>query len=322
MPEGRRPANGGPAPPGVPNTQQEQGFNYEPEEFNREAHQPNDSPLEDVRELKRENELLKKVKEIPVKVWIIAAISVVLIVVLVIIISQVNKPKPVITPPEDVSSSSEEDDVWSMDTGDDWDPWGGDSTGSSDYGFFGDLGDASEAVTPSGPNSLTEEQKEVLRSYGFTGEQIVLFDNYPEFDYDVVVGKAKAMIQNRVVEEYNFLKQYSYDYSDPERRQIYDMSWFGLDMSPVTSMAPMDSEALTFASPKRENVTYKKVPLYGTQTWLQLTMFDGTIVFFNVPPQRYFELAKDEGNIVVDYQTIEINGVVWVTNITEVNINK
>ena len=153
----------------------------------------------------------------------------------------------------------------------------------------------------------TDEQKELLRSYGFTGTDIENFER-DQFDPNEAV---KRVIALREAAEANIWKEY-YAGRGKRFKRLENLTYFGNKPRKVPKGA-VDSTYY-----EQLNVDYEKVPLYGGQCFLKIILKDrGTNAFMCIEPDRWRQLKK-KGNIVVGITYSFIKKKAFITNIVEI----
>jgi hypothetical protein len=153
----------------------------------------------------------------------------------------------------------------------------------------------------------TDEQKELLRSYGFTGTDIENFE-HDQFDPNEAV---KRVIALRKEAEANIWKEF-YAGRGKKFKRLENLTYFGNKPRKV----PKGTVDSTYY--EQLNVDYEKVPLYGGQCFLKVILKDrGTNAFMCIEPDRWRQLKK-KGNIVVGITYSFIKKKAFITNIVEI----
>lgn len=153
----------------------------------------------------------------------------------------------------------------------------------------------------------TEDQKELLRSYGFTGTDIENFER-DQFDPNEAVKRVIALRQEA---EANIWKEY-YAGRGKRFKRLEELTYFGNKPRSV----PKGTVDSTYY--EQLNVDYEKVPLFGGQCFLKVILKDrGANAFMYIEPDRWRQLKK-KGNIVVGITYSFIKKKAFITNIVEI----
>lgn len=153
--------------------------------------------------------------------------------------------------------------------------------------------------------SYTDEEKRSLRSWGYTGDEIE------------AAQLAETPAQNLINQAKKDQEEVRAALSNPESPEylaLLNQTWLGEQ----TKQAPAfkvnetqySNETITL------NADYEKVPVHGTNLFLKVTLEDGTHHFMECSPFRYGDLP-DSGNIVVTYDLITFDGLSYINNMRE-----
>lgn len=159
------------------------------------------------------------------------------------------------------------------------------------------------------PDFYTEEDRELLRAWGYTGTEI-------ETHEELCTPVDQLVEESRKAQE-AALSALS-DPMSPEYKQLLDFTWLG--QSPIT--LPEDTEGVAAQIVYTNNTyiaDYEKVPAMGHSLYLKIYLEDGSAVFMECPLARYIELP-DSGNIVVKYSVAKLGDITIIQNITEVRV--
>lgn len=162
---------------------------------------------------------------------------------------------------------------------------------------------------PTAPEEFkyTEEQKESLRAYGFTGTDIENLER-DQFDPQEAIRRVKILREEAEAET---LTKF-YAGRSKKFKRLENLTYFG--------NAPRKVPKGTVDSTYYEqlNVDYEKVPLYGSQCFIKLKLKDrGTNAFMYIEPDRWRQLKK-KGNIVVGITYSYIKKEAFITNLVEI----
>lgn len=160
------------------------------------------------------------------------------------------------------------------------------------------------------------EEREVLRANGYTADDIERFE-VEERDPVQLVEEAKAARKAVYDEE---IKPYL-DGASPKFNELKELTWLGTGEMSSTILSSEEGQYEQRLG--AYNCDYKKIPAYGSQLFVKLTLmdFDGKEIFMTVTPDRYNELS-DTGNIVVtiDYYLYS-DGSILVHDVFEKDIS-
>lgn len=149
-------------------------------------------------------------------------------------------------------------------------------------------------------STFTSEEKESLRKWGYTGDEIEFYESN-EFASKDLIASAKSMRESAAEES---LKEVS-NTASPEYKKLLNMTWLGGKKFQVKNINN-DEDAAYGMELKVENVDYIKCSATGQQLFIRVTLNSGTNAFMTVAPDRWVEMKK-KGNIVVEY-TVENYG--------------
>lgn len=153
----------------------------------------------------------------------------------------------------------------------------------------------------------TEEQKESLRAYGFTGTDIENLER-DQFDPQEAIRRVKVLREEAEAET---LTKF-YAGRSKEFKRLENLTYFGNKPRKV----PKGTVDSTYY--EQLNVDYEKVPVYGSQCFIKLKLKDrGTNAFMFIEPDRWRQLKK-KGNIVVGITYSYIKKEAFITNLVEI----
>lgn len=160
----------------------------------------------------------------------------------------------------------------------------------------------------------TESEKADLRAAGYTGDDIEQFSK-DNVEAQQKIDEALADRQALIEKQYNELKEKARESGSEEYKELLDKTWLsGAPHEPTGSAEDLyNLKEITY------NARYIKLPARGNQLFIRLTLDDGSYIFYNVTPTKYIQL-KEEGNMVIIYNDIELNGEHYITDIREKDI--
>lgn len=203
--------------------------------------------------------------------------------------------------------------IWAVATkvggSDDQDPLPSDS--SSPGIVVGDDAYWDQFEDPSTTFSYTDEEKQQLRAWGYTGDEIEDHES-KETPVDELVAasrqeqeEARATLSNP---------------ESPEYQALLNNTWLGQQALAIPQYEEGVSEGIIYYDTYTLNADYEKVPAHGHNLLLKVYLEDGSYAFMECPLLRYMQLP-DSGNIVVSYQTASIDGATIVSNMKEVAVS-
>lgn len=163
--------------------------------------------------------------------------------------------------------------------------------------------------------SYSEDEKALLRSNGYTGDEIEEYE-FNERDALELVAEAEAKRKEVMDAEIGpYLNG-----GTEEFKRLQELTWVGgkeVDDNIVTNNQSYKLKVGTF------NCDYFKIPAYGSQLFIKCYLKDyNQPVFMSVTPERYSKL-DEKGNIVIIVEFNEYPGrKICVTNVYEKNIKK
>lgn len=159
--------------------------------------------------------------------------------------------------------------------------------------------------------SYTDEEKQQLRAWGYTGDEIEEHESN-ETSVDELVAasrqeqeEARATLSNP---------------ESPEYQALLNNTWLGQQALTIPQYEEGVSEGIIYYDTYTLNADYEKVPAHGHNLLLKVYLEDGSYAFMECPLLRYMQLP-DSGNIVVSYQTATIDGATIVSNMKEVTVS-
>lgn len=172
--------------------------------------------------------------------------------------------------------------------------------------FFGSgeiFTDGTQDTTPTSTLSYSNLEVELLRSWGYTGDEIEFHASIGT-TVDSLVEYSKSLQEDALLEIYHK--------GTKEYRRLLKNTWLGQkNMHIPDDCSTYYSETFTY------NLDYDKVPPKGSQLILKLDLEDGGNAFMFTTPDRWQQL-KDSGNIVVSITYAVINDFRVITEIKEV----
>lgn len=151
----------------------------------------------------------------------------------------------------------------------------------------------------------TAQDVELLRSYGYTGDEIEQFENDGIF-VEQKVDEAKTLIEDRFNKE---VKPYM-EPGTEEFNKLLEFTWLG-----GKEFSPQEDQSKWGYFNYELNADYDKVPARGHQLFLKIELGNGEPAFINVTPELYYSL-KDSGNIVVSIDYTDVGTQKLITNIS------
>lgn len=157
--------------------------------------------------------------------------------------------------------------------------------------------------------SYTEEEKQELRAWGYTGDEIEQFESEERDVAELVAASKQAQEEMRAT------------LSNPESEEykaLLNDTWLGqpsFDLPEYNDSVPYEVEYHSYTF----NADYEKIPAHGTNLYLKVDMGDGSFHFMECPLDLYMKLA-DAGNIVVTYKTVTYQGVTVIYDMKNVEV--
>jgi len=180
--------------------------------------------------------------------------------------------------------------------------------------------DEEETVVPVATDDLfveeykftyTEEERALLRSYGFTGDQIESFE-FMEEDIAAIINKEKENREAVFTDEYKAFLRTSNESTDEKYTYFLANTYLGLKPQKFNEKDTV-YEYLTIT----ENADYYKMQLQGYQPTLKVRLKNNMVLYFQVSPERYFSLPAS-GNIVLKFDYVKYKGCKFIINVIEV----
>lgn len=156
---------------------------------------------------------------------------------------------------------------------------------------------------------VTDEEKEMLRGLGYTGDEIeVSLSN--GFNVQAMVDHAKEL---RDAEASAALERMS-DHASEEFKGMLYYTYLGQPevWNPQGSRDEIEEQRASV----KINADYVKCPTRGNQLFLKCKIATDAYVWYQCPPVRWLSLPA-EGNIVLNVDFWLMNDVAYVTGITE-----
>lgn len=161
-----------------------------------------------------------------------------------------------------------------------------------------------------------DDTKAKLRAAGYTADDIEKFEA-SQSNSEELLEKAKEDKTKYLMDLYTELNPKVTDATSEEFKNLKNMTWLSGTVRPVYK----DSKVMYTTSETRENCRYVKIPPTGGQLFIKLTLKNGDNIFYNVHPQSY-ESLDQEGNMVIQYDTIKYGAYNYYLNIKEIPIAK
>lgn len=233
---------------------------------------------------------------VPKKYVYLGGAIILVIIIAVVVFSSVGKK----------SSTSNDDDLMYDDN---------DFLDTSDYDIVLDepISEPSEVIVAEpvvvDVTDVTDEEKEMLRGLGYTGDEIeISLSN--GFDVQAMVDHAKEL---RDAEAQAALERMSDHASDEFKGMLY---YTYLGQPEVWSPQGSRDEIEEQRASVKINADYVKCPTRGNQLFLKCKIATDAYVWYQCPPVRWLSLPA-EGNIVLNVDFWLMNDVAYVTGITE-----
>lgn len=153
----------------------------------------------------------------------------------------------------------------------------------------------------------TKEEREQLRAWGYTGSEIEDYQLEQTPAADLIAKAKEAQEQARATLA---------NPESPEYQNLLNQTWLG---EPAVTPPYVGADTPYTITQRRENCDYVKCEPHGTNLMLKVELPSGTHHFMEVSIVQWSRL-NDRGNIVVDYQEIEYEGKVFITNMHEVEV--
>lgn len=160
------------------------------------------------------------------------------------------------------------------------------------------------------PFSYSDEEKESLRAWGYTGTEIEQHEAEQTPASDLIEQSKQA--QEEALSTLN-------NPASPEYQALLNQTWIGQQSISLPSYVDGIEANITYDTVVL-NADYEKIPAHGHNLFLKVYIADGSYVFMECPMARYMELA-DSGNIVIQYDTSTLDGVEIISNVVEVAVN-
>lgn len=158
--------------------------------------------------------------------------------------------------------------------------------------------------------AYTAEEKEQLRAWGYTGEEIEEGEAEEVPADDLISKSKKAQEEARATLS---------NPESPEYKALLNNTWVGQQSITLPQYVEGETEGAVHYDTHTYNADYDKVPAHGCSLFLKVHLEDGTYTFMECPLVRYMQLS-DSGNIVVQYSTATINGIKIVYDMVEVAV--
>lgn len=160
---------------------------------------------------------------------------------------------------------------------------------------------------------ISDEEADLLRSYGYTGDEIEFYRKYG-LSYDVLIEEAEKS-QQEVAEKR--IEELS-DTASDEYKRLLKLTWLSGKKLDVKEVVPDEYGDINITyETKIINGDYVKCGAQGTQLFIKVKMGDLGNAFMFVSPQRWVTMPE-KGNIVVSADICHYGDVSVITNIYEV----
>ena len=178
---------------------------------------------------------------------------------------------------------------------------------------------ATPPATPEPVKYYDNTTVELLRKYGYTGDEIDEASK-SNADVDALVEAAKALQDEAAKEAIARMM----DTASDEYRQLINTTQYCMPYQEYVSVPWTTEGYVNRDGSYIVNADFEKIPTYGYQLRIKVKIANGTYVFMDVAPERYYEMP-DSGNIVVrvDYTVYgcEPDDVqLYITSVTEKDI--
>lgn len=159
--------------------------------------------------------------------------------------------------------------------------------------------------------SYTDEEKQQLRAWGYTGDEIEKKQSEEVPASELIAQSKKAQEEARATLS---------NPESPEYQALLNNTWLGQQAITLPEYVEGVTEGSIHYDTHVLNADYDKVPAHGQNLFLKVHLNSSSYVFMECPLLRYMQLP-DSGNIVVQYQTATINGVTIVHSMQEVTVS-
>lgn len=156
----------------------------------------------------------------------------------------------------------------------------------------------------------TDEERALLRSWGYTGSEIEAGELAETPAGELVAASKQAQEEARATLS---------NPESPEYQALLNDTWLGQQLINLPAYVEGETEGSIFYNTYTYNADYEKIPAHGNNLFLKVYMPDKSYAFMECPILRYMQLPES-GNIVVQYQTATIDNQVIVYNMTEVAV--
>lgn len=157
--------------------------------------------------------------------------------------------------------------------------------------------------------SYTEDEKASLRAWGYTGTEIEAFEAEQRSVEELIAESRQKQEETMAALS---------DVTSPEYQNLLNKTWLGQKELDLPAYTEDIEYSLTYTTLVL-NADYEKIPAHGHSLFLKVYMEDGSYAFMECPLIRYLQLP-DKGNIVVQYDVINIDGADIITGMKEVPV--
>lgn len=171
-------------------------------------------------------------------------------------------------------------------------------------------GNIDDFLNPGGVDmfSYTQEEREELRAWGYTGSEI------EQFQTDKIEASTKVEEARRLREETWAALN---NPESPEYRALLDQTWLGEEATQL----PAPGEGIQSIEQKTINADYVRVPPHGRNMFIKVDMHDGTFYFMQCKPDLYVSL-EDSGNINLRYDLYTFSsGISFIYNMQYLEVS-
>lgn len=161
------------------------------------------------------------------------------------------------------------------------------------------------------PSTYTEDEKTLLRSWGYTGDEIESNEKSKTHVDDLVAEAKKEQEAARATLS---------NPQSPEYQKLLNETWLGQDAINLPAYKKDVTESELSYVTHTYNADYTKVPPHGHNLFLKVYLPDGSYAFMECAITRFMQL-KDVGNIVVSYTEITFGKTSIIEDMKEVAVD-
>lgn len=156
--------------------------------------------------------------------------------------------------------------------------------------------------------SYTEDERENLRAWGYTGDEIEAYEVEEVPAADLVEQSRQAQEAARATLS---------NPESPEYQQLLNSTWLGQPLVDLSGYTAEEAITEVCYNTLTLNADYEKLEAHGSNLFLKVWITENLCYFMECPLLRYLELP-DHGNIVVKYQTLTLGDNVFICDMEEV----